>query len=1012
MWEVRVLLMLVCYIASFDCMESSQKTIDCPPKFYRFQAANNTEYYECEDGKATVKKCEGGTIYIPYELKCMSISRKRTKRDTSTSKDSSSATKPTTIIQQLLGQSATLGSLYSSKNDQYYIAKNLWKAKNVEASKLKINKKYSNNKYFAGKTSADKLDKMSISAELEMSFLAGLIKVSGSADFYRDSVVFENEEVFNMAYQATTHTLYMPSDVDVDNKMYCTQKDVSHVVSSVTYGLNAFFTFKKTTSNSKEKQEIQGTLQAMVKSIPSFSIEGKASLKVEGIRKNVFDQTKVSLNGDFLLAHSPTTFAEAIKAYKQITGLLTNTDSSNAQIVEVQLSPIQDYCTNADVVLVKISKQAMETVTETLNNLEITTNKVETLLNSRAAKQFLPVRKNLDFFRNALKQFQNKLKSKLITILPAIKGNDGQKSEKDLILMLNEYYASPYSKDKSDAFLSSRNREIEALNYLLDHFKSDSDNVIVSDYHSANDVEIFLKNPKVVVFGVNILVKAITERYLAGNLNETAIWFNKDEEVKKVGSLVDLFKDFANSNKGRAGFAYLIKVNERTLIPTSIRANKQLFEIPHHPSSLKLKFCSYNTILFTNLNKPNNTWITGFTVSYWKTAEGDMYKKESTFKFSNNDIIINGLEPATAYQFIISFETDFGRSAPSAEADIIFTRPSSPPSNLQMKLQTESSITVSWNAPVFIRTGLKIDSYSAKIFDESKKAMIQVTVNNHEAIFYNLKAYKQYFVEVVAQINNTISNPGQLKVFTSPPSPTVVTVKNISLNTVTIQWVKPNILNLTTGIEYIVRYTMMDLIGKYPIVGTEKTVTALTQPITEINALAEGTYYQFQVKVVTLKGSSNFSPIVTAKTNFQQTKLDKLKENIYVGLIKPGIANLKIEIAANVSNLMNRMMGNQNFAARMRTDITAVRQKVQDLWKRTTSCPNDWAVGDGTGGNGEIFVGNKANAGECIKACKEKKKTYPEINGVTYRASDGNCNCERGMTGHNGRTNYKHCYFS
>jgi len=168
----------------------------------------------------------------------------------------------------------------------------------------------------------------------------------------------------------------------------------------------------------------------------------------------------------------------------------------------------------------------------------------------------------------------------------------------------------------------------------------------------------------------------------------------------------------------------------------------------------------------------------------------------------------------------------------------------------------------------------------------------------------------------------------------------------------------------------------MDLIGKYPIVGTEKTVTALTQPITEINALAEGTYYQFQVKVVTLKGSSNFSPITTAKTTFQQTQLDKLKENINIGLIKPGIAKLQKEmqqivvsgsvertiLAANVSNLMNKLMGHTNFATRMRTDlwnrmmenknfatrmrtdirksITAVNKKVEDHLKRTSKIFN------------------------------------------------------------------------
>jgi len=38
-----------------------------------------------------------------------------------------------------------------------------------------------------------------------------IVKVSGLADFYKESVVYENKEVFNMTYQATIHTLYMPT---------------------------------------------------------------------------------------------------------------------------------------------------------------------------------------------------------------------------------------------------------------------------------------------------------------------------------------------------------------------------------------------------------------------------------------------------------------------------------------------------------------------------------------------------------------------------------------------------------------------------------------------------------------------------------------------------------------------------------------------------------------------------------------------------------------------------------
>jgi len=297
---------------------------------------------------------------------------------------------------------------------------------------------------------------------------------------------------------------------------------------------------------------------------------------------------------------------------------------------------------------------------------------------------------------------------------------------------------------------------------------------------------------------------------------------------------------------------------------------------------------------------------------------------------------------------------------------------------------------------------------------------MQVIVKTQETTLRNLKAYQQYFVEVVAHVNNTSSNPEKLKVFTAPPSPKDVTIKNISLNTVTIQWSKPGILNHTIGIEYIVRYTMMDTIGKHSIGGTEHTVTGIRQPTAEIKALAEGTYYQFEVKVVTSKGSSDFSPITTAKTIFKQTQLDKLKENIYVQLIKPGIYSLQksinssrenqTKLAADLNRLDKKMMQNKN-------DTSAVTKKVDDLvmmlYENTHALAlcSGFQVGDGTGGNGETSEGYKANAAECIRTCIERKKTYPEINGVSVfnRLVNVGCWCERGMTGDNGSTGYKHC---
>ena len=56
----------------------------------------------------------------------------------------------------------------------------------------------------------------------------------------------------------------------------------THVVSQITRGMNAIFVFEKTVSSSEERSEIEGSLKAVVKKIPSFSISGEAEIEANG----------------------------------------------------------------------------------------------------------------------------------------------------------------------------------------------------------------------------------------------------------------------------------------------------------------------------------------------------------------------------------------------------------------------------------------------------------------------------------------------------------------------------------------------------------------------------------------------------------------------------------------------------------------------------------------------------------------------------------------------------------
>ena len=94
----------------------------------------------------------------------------------------------------------------------------------------------------------------------------------------------------------------------------------THVVNKIVYGQNAFFFFKHSKQSSFEKQNVGGSLQAVVKAIPGFSIEGSASVKLNGEEKKLSESLEVRFNGDFTFKNGmPTTFNGSINAFKELT---------------------------------------------------------------------------------------------------------------------------------------------------------------------------------------------------------------------------------------------------------------------------------------------------------------------------------------------------------------------------------------------------------------------------------------------------------------------------------------------------------------------------------------------------------------------------------------------------------------------------------------------------------------------------------------------------------------------
>ena len=55
----------------------------------------------------------------------------------------------------------------------------------------------------------------------------------------------------------------VPTDTPADNLKICERKDVTHVVTGLTYGMDAYFSFKKEAKSQGSRERIEGELKVL-----------------------------------------------------------------------------------------------------------------------------------------------------------------------------------------------------------------------------------------------------------------------------------------------------------------------------------------------------------------------------------------------------------------------------------------------------------------------------------------------------------------------------------------------------------------------------------------------------------------------------------------------------------------------------------------------------------------------------------------------------------------------------
>ncbi|XP_077952760.1 stonustoxin subunit alpha-like isoform X1 [Gasterosteus aculeatus] len=363
-----------------------------------------------------------------------------------------------------LGRPFTLGMLYDAQRDDLIKGLTLWEDKILQGKTIKSSKP-SNKFVITGSDSIEfKSSLLEVDASLKASFLSGLIEVEGSAHYLKDQKEFKNQSRVTGQYKSTTRLEQLSITDLMTLEDY--QKDViikssaTHIVTGILYGANAFFVFDSEKLDSSSVGDIQGSMEAVIKKIPSLSGEGPLDIKLTQEEKALSASVSCKFFGDFTLHSIPFTYEEAVKTLGQLPQLLGE-NGEKAVPMKVWLMPLTTLHGEAAKLKSEISVGLVGKMQDTLEDLVEIQMRCNDSQQDKVIHNFPNFKEELMTFKKFCDRYRSNLQGTMKEKVPSIR--EGKEDESSLQKNIDNRDESPFSQEKLIKWLDDKEREINII---------------------------------------------------------------------------------------------------------------------------------------------------------------------------------------------------------------------------------------------------------------------------------------------------------------------------------------------------------------------------------------------------------------------------------------------------------------------------------------------------------------------------------------------------------------------
>ena len=386
--------------------------------------------------------------------------------------------------------------------------------------------------------------------------------MSGSANYLHDEVFSEDWVRMTFAYKKKGKARQVVSSESVILDSACDDKlGATHVVTEVKTGFNAFLLFESKTTTKTTKKEMGGTLKVLIKSIPSFQVEGQASLQMTEQEESVKSSLTFKFYGDTTVDPPPATFEDAVAVYKS----LPSKAEEDERVVTFSIAPLSLYCDKSTQIMNEIGNSNIEYISQMMMDFNAIEKVLRKLKDTRLAIDFQRYRKVLLDLEIRFENTRSEFTARIQTLIPKIRA--GESDPVELTKLLQDYNNSPYEKERFLTLLNTRQKEIETAEFITYHPSLPSNDNLFIDLDATGDMsKCIIDHDYALVYELEIMPpnpESLGAMHENKTLDETNKWFMKELEVGKNRPLMNNFIKLTKKNEdSSASICFMISLEK------------------------------------------------------------------------------------------------------------------------------------------------------------------------------------------------------------------------------------------------------------------------------------------------------------------------------------------------------------------------------------------------------------------------------------------------------------------